>query len=60
MLAVVALAITLATVTSAYLNVAGASQRQAGQLHRVVAATTEAKFPLTEGVLQQMHGLSGG
>ena len=60
MLAVVALAITLATVTSVYLTVAGASRRQAGQLRRVVAAITEANFPLTERVLQQMHDLSGG
>ncbi|MBN2473115.1 MAG: HAMP domain-containing histidine kinase [Pirellulales bacterium] len=60
MLAIVALAITLATVASVYLTVAGASRRQAGQLRRVVAATTEANFPLTETVLQQMRGLSGG
>lgn len=60
MLAIVALAITLTTVTSVYLSVAGASRLQAGQLRRVVATTTEASFPLTQGVLQQMHGLSGG
>ena len=60
MLAIVALAIALATVASVYLSVVGASRRQAGQLRRVVAATTEASFPLTERVLQQMHGLSGG
>jgi hypothetical protein len=60
MLAIVALAITLATLTSVYLSVDFARRRQAGQLRRVVAAITEANFPLTKRVLQQMHGLSGG
>ncbi len=60
MLAIVALAITLATLTSVYLSVDFASRRQAGQLRRVVTAITEANFPLTERVLQQMRGLSGG
>ncbi|MBN2293185.1 MAG: HAMP domain-containing histidine kinase [Pirellulales bacterium] len=60
MLAIVALTIALATLASIYLTVIGASRAQAGQLRRVVAAITEANFPLTERVLQQMHGLSGG
>jgi len=60
MVSIVVLAIALATVTSIYLTVAGASRRQAGRLRRVVATTTEASFPLTERVLQQMRGLSGG
>jgi len=60
MLSIVMLAIALATVTSVYLTVDGASRRQAGHLRRVVATITEARFPLTDSVLEQMRGLSGG
>jgi len=60
MLSIVVLTIALATAASVYLTVEGASQRQARQLRRVVATVTEASFPLSDRVLQQMSGLSGG
>jgi len=60
MLGVVGLGIVLTTLASAWLAVADASRRQAAQLRRVVATTTEPPFPLTESVLLQMRGLSGG
>ncbi|MBN1912341.1 MAG: HAMP domain-containing histidine kinase [Pirellulales bacterium] len=60
MVSVVFLGIVLTTLASVYLAVADASRRQAGQLRRVVAATTDPSFPLTESVLDRMRGLSGG
>jgi len=60
MVSIVVLAIVLATAASTYLSVAGARRRQAEQLRRVVATLTEASFPLSETVLKQMSGLSGG
>ncbi len=60
MLLIVVLVVVLASVSSTYLAVAGASRRQAEQLHRVAGTLTETNFPLTEAVLRQMSGLSGG
>ena len=60
MLLIVVLAIVLATAASAYLTIVGVSRRQAEQLRRVVATLTDASFPLSETVLRQMSGLSGG
>jgi signal transduction histidine kinase len=58
-LSVVLLAILLACVTIAYLGTTRARHQQEENLRRVVGTLTEATFPPTERVLQQMSGLSG-
>ena len=60
MLLVVVLAITLASATTAYFGVKRAARQEGETLRRVVATLMEASFPLTERVLRQMSGLSGG
>jgi len=60
MLTVVVLAIVLASLGSAYYGGVRARQSQEESLHRVVTTLTEARFPLSEPVLRQMGGLSGG
>jgi len=58
-LSVVVLAIALASATAAYFGVRRAARQEEENLRRVVTTLTEATFPLTERVLQQMSGLSG-
>ncbi|MGA2064595.1 MAG: HAMP domain-containing sensor histidine kinase [Thermoguttaceae bacterium] len=58
-LAVVALAIVLASGTSAYLGTVRARRVQEEHLRQVVDTLRVAKFPLSEPVLRQMSGLSG-
>jgi signal transduction histidine kinase len=59
MLAVVVLAIVLASATTAYWGSVRARNEQEESLRRVASTLTEASFPLTERVLRQMSGFSG-
>jgi signal transduction histidine kinase len=58
-LGVVALAIVLASGTSAYLGALGARQVQEEHLRGLAETLRTAKFPLSEPVLRQMSGLAG-
>ena len=58
-LSVVVLAIALASGASGYFGAMRQRQSQEESLRRVVSTLTEGGFPLTEGVLRQMSGLSG-
>jgi len=59
MLGITVLAIVLTAAAAAYLGAAHVRRQQEQDLHRVVATLSESNFPLTEGVLRQMRGLSG-
>ena len=59
LLAVVILAISLASLSSAYFGSSRAHQQQEASLRRVVSTLAQSQFPLTEGVLRQIGGLSG-
>lgn len=59
-LAVVVLAIAVASVTTAWLAADWARTRQAENVQRVAATLAAAEFPLTTNVLAQLRGLSGG
>lgn len=59
MLAVVVLAIVLASAASAYLGAVRLRSQQEDDLRRVVGTLADSSFPLTENVLRQTSGLSG-
>jgi len=58
-LLVVVVALAMALATSSYFGSRQVRRRQEDSLRRVIGTLTEANFPLTERVLQQMQGLSG-
>ncbi|MBN2024844.1 MAG: HAMP domain-containing histidine kinase [Pirellulales bacterium] len=60
MLSVVALAMALASAAIIYLQVTTEARAQSEHLRRVVETLTQGSFPLSEPVLRQMSGLSGG
>lgn len=53
------LSVVAATAAAAWLAARAQEQSQLASLQQVVGTLAEARFPLTESVLQQMRGLSG-
>ena len=53
------LSVVAATAAAAWLAARAQDQSQLAALQQVVGTLAEARFPITESVLQQMHGLSG-
>ena len=60
MLSVVVVAIGLVIAAGAYLSSLHTRQQQEENLRRLVTTLASVPFPLTDGVLRQMAGLSGG
>ncbi len=56
---VAAVALALSVAASSYFGSRQARRQQENDLRRVIGTLTEAHFPLTERVLEQMSGLSG-
>lgn len=59
MVLIAMLAIAMTTAWSIYFSAERAHEEQLERTGRVVATLTEAAFPLTDGVLRRMQGLSG-
>lgn len=56
---VAAVALAMSVAASSYFAARQATQQQESSLRRVISTLTEAHFPLTDRVLQQMSGFSG-